>query len=212
MVLTACYTDVMEIASQFTTVAGKRVYYRAATGHRLPIVLLHGARFASETWQETGTLEALGAAGYPAVAIDLPGFGQSESASTSPVGWLSDLFNRLGLQAPVLLAASMSGGYALPFIIERPARVSGFVAVAPVSIPTYQERLHSINMPVLAIWGEQDRIVSISEAELLVNSVKRGQLVIVPNGDHPSYKNNPAFFNRELLQFMALCDQEHTKQ
>ncbi len=202
----------MAILSQFTTVAGKQVHYLATLGHRLPIVLLHGVRFASATWQETGTLEALAAAGYPAFAIDLPGFGQSESASTSPVGWLSDLFDRLSLEAPVLLAASMSGGYALPFIIERPARVSGFVAVAPVSIPTYQERLHSINVPVLAIWGEQDRIVSISEAELLVNSVKRGRLVIVPNGDHPSYKSDPALFNGELLQFMTLCDQEHTKQ
>ncbi len=202
----------MPIASQFIAIAGKQVHYLSTSGQRLPIVLLHGARFASITWQETGTLEALGNAGYPAFAIDLPGFGQSESVSTSPVGWMSNLLDQLGLEAPVLLAASMSGGYALPFIIERPARISGFVAVAPVSIPTYQGRLHAITAPVLAIWGEQDNVVSLSDAEILVRSVKRGQLVIVPKGSHASYKGNPKFFNKELLQFMAMCDQEHVKQ
>ncbi len=198
----------MEILSKFAAIAGKQVHYLATIGDSLPIVLLHGARFASVTWQETGTLEVLASAGYPAFAIDLPGFGQSESASTSPVGWMSTLFDQLHLDAPVLLAASMSGGYALPFLLAHPSRVSGFVGVAPVSIPTYQQYFHAVTMPVLAIWGEQDQIVPISDAELLVNSVKHGQLVVVPDGHHAVYKSDPTLFNRELLQFMALCVQK----
>jgi abhydrolase domain-containing protein 14 len=202
----------MEIVSQFTTVAGKQVHYLAAAGQRLSMALLHGASFSSATWQETGTLEALASAGYQAFAIDLPGFGQSERTSTSPIAWMGELFDQLSVEVPVLLAASMSGGYALPFITTQPGRISGFVAVAPVGIPKYREYLPAITAPVLAIWGEQDHIVPLRDAELLVNSVKRGRLVIVPKATHASYMSDPLFFNRELLPFMAMCAQEHAKQ
>ena len=202
----------MGIASQFTAVAGKQVHYLVTSGQALSIVLLHGASFSSETWQKTGTLEALASAGYQAFAIDLPGFGRSAPASTPPVAWMSELLDQLGVVSPVLLAASMSGGYALPFIIAHPARIGGFVAIAPVSIPTYREHLHLVTAPVLAIWGEQDHMIPVRDAELLVNSVKRGRLFIIPNGSHAPYMSDPALFNRELLQFMAMCAQENAKQ
>jgi pimeloyl-ACP methyl ester carboxylesterase len=201
----------MEIVSQFVTVASKQVHYLGASGQSLPIVLLHGASFSSETWQKTGTLEALAAAGYQAFAIDLPGFGKSEPASASPVVWLGELVDQLSSKPPVLLAASMSGGYALPFMIAHPEQIRGFVAVAPVGLPAYREHFHKVSAPVLAVWGEQDQIVPIGDAELLVNSVKRGRLVIIPKATHAPYMSDPAYFNRELLQFMALCAQEHTE-
>jgi len=196
----------MEITSQFTTLADKQVHYLAAgLQSDQAVLLLHGASFSSETWRQIGTLEALALAGYHALAVDLPGFGKSPSASVSPEVWLGELLDQLKLKLPVLLAASMSGGYALPFITSQPERIAGFVAVAPVGIPSYRTRLHQITVPVLTVWGEHDRTVPIRDAELLVKSVKRGQLVVIPNGSHAPYMSNPVLFNQELIRFVGLC-------
>jgi abhydrolase domain-containing protein 14 len=202
----------MEIISQFTSIAGGQVHYLATGLQKVQAaLLLHGASFSSETWRQIGTLEALASAGYDAIAVDLPGFGKSQSASVSPEAWLGELLHQLKLESPVLLAASMSGGYALPFITSQPERIAGFVAVAPVGIRNHQERLHLIKVPVLAVWGEHDRIVPISDAELLAKSVKRGQLVVIPNGTHAPYMSNPGLFNKELIRFVELCAQEKSE-
>src|SRR5688572_21714447 len=199
----------MEITSHFTNVLGRQTHYLVSGPPKgQAVLLLHGASFSSATWRQTGTLEALASAGYESFAVDLPGFGNSQSSSALPEIWLGELLDQLKIISPVLLAASMSGGYALPFITSQPERVAGFVAVAPVGIPSYREHLHRITVPVLGIWGEHDRTVPLGDAELLVKSVKRGKLVMIPNGSHAPYMNDPELFNKELIRFVDMCAQE----
>ena len=199
----------MEITSQFTNIAGAQVHYLATGSQKgQAVLLLHGASFSSETWRQIGTLEALGFAGFYAIAVDLPGYGKSQPSSVSTEAWMGELLDALKIKSPVVLAASMSGGYALPFVTSKPERTAGFVAVAPVGIRNYRDRFHVITAPVLAVWGEHDRLIPIDDAELLVRSVKQGRLLVIPNGTHAPYMSNPTLFNQELVQFVKSCAQE----
>jgi len=197
------------IVSRFMTIDGKQVHYLSSgSGDEKVVVLLHGARFSSATWKEIGTLEALESAGCHTIAIDLPGYGQSEAGSMSPEKWMGKFFDQLKLEHPILLAASMSGGYALPFVTAQPGHIAGFVAVAPVGIPAYRKHLDAITAPVLAVWGEHDNLIPISDAELLVNSVKQGELIVIEGGTHAPYMSEPELFNQKLLEFAGTCFQK----
>jgi pimeloyl-ACP methyl ester carboxylesterase len=178
-------------------------YLETGSPEGMPVVLLHGASFSAETWRETGTLAALARAGYRAVAVDLPGFGQSPRASVDFDTWLLELLDQLAIERPVIVSPSMSGRFSLPLVTGTPSRAAGFVAVAPVAIPQYRDRLERIAVPVLAIWGEQDRTVPHANADLLIGEAPQGRKVVVPNAGHAPYMNDADAFHDALLEFLG---------
>jgi abhydrolase domain-containing protein 14 len=193
----------VSIESAELQVGRDRVHYLVAGPAGGPaVVLLHGASFQAKTWQDIGTLQELASAGYRAYAIDLPGHGQTRRFRVEAERFLEDVLEGLEVDRPVVVSPSMSGAYALPLVTGHPSRVAGYVAVAPVAIDRYRDRLERITAPTLAIWGENDRVVPQEHADLLVDSALHARKVIIPGAGHASYMNDAQTFHRELLKFL----------
>ncbi len=189
--------------SEWLQVEGVKVHCLVAgpeTGQ--PVLLLHGARFSSANWDEIGTIALLAGAGYRVTAVDLPGYGKSPANAAQPLTWMLKLIDRPGLAHPVVVSPSMSGRYALELASEEPKRIAGLVALAPVGIGQHRDHLARITAPVLAIWGENDTVVPVAQADLLVSSVRSGRKVILAGESHAAYMSNPARFHEELLRFL----------
>ena len=186
------------------SVGGTDVFVReeGPAGGR-PVVLFHGAGFTSAVWADAGLLAALAAAGYRAVAVDLPGYGGSAASAPDEPAWVAALFAAVGADGPVLVAPSTSGSYAFPYLLADGAKAAGLVAVAPVGIPRHLEHMGRVTCPVLAVWGSDDRTVPLSDGVQLLRTVGGGRMVVVPDGSHAPHVSHPARFRDELLAFLA---------
>lgn len=183
---------------------GRSVHARSAGAEGSPgVLLLHGAAFHSGTWEELGTLERLSEAGYHVVAIDLPGFGGSKSVAADRETFLAELLPRLDLGRPVVVAPSMSGGFAFPLVASRPELVSGFVPVAPVAAPTWAARLKTSPVPALVVWGENDRVFPVAQAEPLARAFASARTLILKGARHPAYLDRPEAFHAALIEFLG---------
>ena len=184
--------------------AGSRLHFLAAGPPEAPtVLLLHGARFSSETWRELGTLELLARKGYRALALDLPGYGSSEASETPPARFLSTLLPLVSDRPMVIVSPSMSGRFSLPLAVGRPGYLAGFVPVAPAGIPAHLAKLEGSRIPTLIFWGERDRIVPVKHGEQMSRVMPNSRLVVLKDAQHPCYLDRPLDFHRELLQFLA---------
>ena len=96
------------------------------------IVLLHGMKFKAQTWKELGTLDVLADAGKHAIALDLPGFGESPECPSTPDQVLADFISHKKLDKPVLIGPSMGGRVCLEFCLNHPGVVGALVLVGAV--------------------------------------------------------------------------------
>ena len=185
-------------------VGDAKIFFRSAgPADGLPILLLHGAAFHSGTWEDLGTLRTLGRSGYRVVAVDLPGFGQSQPSDLEPIDFMEALMDSLVLDRPVVLSPSMSGRFSLPLVTERPKRVRGYVPVAPVAIASHRARLKRISVPTLILWGTRDTVVPLDQADLLDREIPDSRKVLFENARHPCYLDAPEAFHDALTRFLS---------
>jgi abhydrolase domain-containing protein 14 len=183
---------------------GKALHLReAGPADGRPVLLLHGQAFHSGTWEELGTLTFLAERGLRVVAVDVPGFGASAPAEVDRDTFLEDLIPALGLERPMIVAPSMGGVFAFPYVAKHAEHVAGFVAVAPAGSADWAPRLGASDVPALIVWGTADEVFPVSGAEELAAAFQDARLLLLDGARHPAYLDRPEEFHAALAEFVA---------
>ncbi|NWV01271.1 ABHEA protein, partial [Upupa epops] len=134
----------------------------------------------------------------------MPGYGNSppvETVATAQgrVAFLDHILQELGMRKPVLVSASMSGRFALPFLLARGDRLSGFVPIAPVGTKDYSaEQYRHVQTPTLILYGDQDTGLGLQALQSLQH-LPVHRVAVVPDAGHACYLDQPEDFHRVLL-------------
>lgn len=192
---------VVAVESRELRLDGSRVHFLEA-GQGETVLLLHGARYSAQTWRELGTLELLAREGYRAVALDLPGFGESEATDSPKDRYLASLLPLIADRPVVVVSPSMSGMYSFPLLVKRPSFVVGFVALAPVGIAESLDQIRGRDLPALVLWGDKDDVVPPKVSRSLAEALPNSRRAEIADAGHACYLDQPQVFHRELLLFL----------
>jgi 2-hydroxy-6-oxonona-2,4-dienedioate hydrolase len=121
---------------RFVTIDGRNVRY-LEEGSGAPAILVHGTSLGSSADVFRRNLPALAAGGVRAIAVDLPGFGQSEAPAdinAPSKGFLLRFMDTLGLQRAALIGHSSAGTPVVRIALEHPERVSHLIVLGTGSL------------------------------------------------------------------------------
>ncbi len=191
------------IARREVVVRGVTIVYRSAGANTAPcVLLLHGAKYSSKTWEELGTLALLATNGYRAIAIDLPGFGESQSAEFDAERFVLELCDSLSIVKCALISPSMSGRFAFPFVVLHSERVAAFIPIAPVGVEEFSAKLAALAVPTLVVWGANDAVIAPVQADTLTKAIPHAEKSVIADADHACYLAQPKEFHTRLLAFL----------
>jgi 2-hydroxy-6-oxonona-2,4-dienedioate hydrolase len=115
--------------SRFVQTKKWRIHYNeAGEGH--PIVMLHGSGPGASGWTNFSPNLGPLAQGFRAIAADMPGWGESDTATPDDrdhVEALLLLLDALGIEKAAVIGNSMGGLTALRFAAEHPDRISHLI-------------------------------------------------------------------------------------
>lgn len=83
---------------------------------------------------------------------------------------------------------------------NRLATIDRF-ALAPDSATVAQ--LHALTMPVLILWGEQDRLIPLSSGRWLAGNIPGSHLIVYPGTGHLPMEETPDDSARDVARFLA---------
>jgi pimeloyl-ACP methyl ester carboxylesterase len=128
------------------------------------VILLHAGVADRRMWADL--LPDLAAAGFRAIAFDLPGFGEAEIAPGPQAPWndVLEAMNELGIDRAAIVGNSFGAAVALRVAVIAPARVSMLVLVATPMPGEPSEQL-------AAAWEDEEEALERGDVDAAVEAV-----------------------------------------
>ncbi|XP_055356694.1 uncharacterized protein LOC129601814 [Paramacrobiotus metropolitanus] len=169
------------------------------------VLLLHGARFNSETWVTVDTTKTLAAMGFRATAIDLPGFGNTPGSvlfGDRAVMFIENFCQAHKITKPIIVAPSIGGQYALPYIMARPYNVSALIALVPTAPERFtKDQFYLLKIPVLLMYGSKDHNLGKQVAKAM-SSIPNFQVRVIEEAHSSVFVDQPDEFHRTVYTFL----------
>jgi abhydrolase domain-containing protein 14 len=190
------------------------------TEELVTVVFLHGKSYTSRIWDDRKILDRVAQAGWRAVSVDLPGYGDTPELSDDDTGstisngtWLRELIGKLGGPGSVVVVSpSMSGSYSLDYLEQYPKeKLLGFVPVAPVGIDDFERPKDAAPIRTMSIWGSEDPSYTKARADHLTEQMRapdgEAQTQVIEGAGHACYDDAPKEFTAILLSFLRSLDE-----
>ncbi|CAF1008674.1 unnamed protein product [Brachionus calyciflorus] len=152
-------------------------------------LLIHGWSKSAGLKQWKFMFEPLIKEGYRVFAIDMPGFGHSQSAirlfsarsddnllKDGPVDVIEQILNKLNIDKFNIFGFSWGGGVAISLAIKFKSRILKIALLMP-SYTEQKDELKQINVSTLILWIKEDQIHPYKLGRLLASRIKLCTLI-----------------------------------
>ncbi len=75
--------------------------------------------------------------------------------------------------------------------------------VAIANVKSFRHKLASINVPTLIIWGENDRIIKVDDAQCFKDGIPNSELRVISHCGHSPQEETPEYMARLFMDFTA---------
>lgn len=192
---------------KFINFQGSMIHYLLGGEHNEKewIVLLHGKKFKAGDWKENGLIEKLEGEGFRIIALELPGYGQSEELKVEMdyADFLTEFLKQLDLTTVHLVGPSFSGEVSIQFSLRHPDMLNTMTLIDSINVDKYKDELHKITVPTLIVWGRKDDIAPYEFALTLKEKIPHSTLFTFEKLGHTCYFEDTTTFANILLGFLS---------
>jgi len=183
------------------------IVYKGKTEN--PLILLHGYSFTSAIWREVRLLDMLEDKQISYLSLDMPYGKVSDCIEKNRDTQHNVLHVKKVLKkeypgtTPILLGASLGGYISLVYGTKYP--IIGLILIGPVwsNRPELIKHYSRKAIPILLIYGGDDKIVPRIEMERFKERTKNTRLIVYEGAPHPAYLKYPDAFCRDTINFIT---------
>ncbi|MEA4902238.1 alpha/beta hydrolase [Desulfitobacterium sp.] len=186
---------------------GSKIHYLTIgeKNERSWVVLLHGKKFTADDWENIGLLDALDRAGFKVIALNLPGYGNSEPLKSNIMlaDFLAGFMHQLNIDSFHLIGPSFSGEISIQFALGYGSRLETLTLIDSVGVDQYEQRLQDIMTQTLIVWGKKDEIAPYRYALTLHEKLPSSTLYTFEDLGHTCYFEDSQTFTKILLPHLT---------